>query len=300
MEMTTLGRTGLKVSRLGMGLEEIGHLNLDEINEAGRVLNTALDKGINFLDTAACYGNSEELVGRAVAHRRHEYVLATKCGHVAGRYVGQAWTAKTVRDSIDRSLTRLQTNYLDVVQLHSCSLDVLEQGEVVQELLKAKEAGKTRFAGYSGDNEEARWAVESDLFDTLQTSFNLVDQHARTKLFPLIAIRNVGLIAKRPIAEGAWGAKQSPSAYADQYFQRAQMMATKRAIPEQPDDRILLALGFTLGHSEVDTAIVGTRNLAHMLSNIKMVETQLPISMKAMEELHRRFEEVESDWRQLQ
>ncbi|MFC1935637.1 aldo/keto reductase [Chloroflexota bacterium] len=298
--MTTLGRTGLKVSRLGVGLAEIGRLSLDEIDEAGQVLNTALDSGINLLDTAACYGNSEELVGRVVAHRRHEYVLTTKCGHVIGGYVGQAWTAKTVRDSIDLSLTRLKTDYLDVVQLHSCSLDVLEQGEVVQELLTAKEAGKTRFVGYSGDNKEAHWAVGSDLFDTLQTSFNLVDQHARTKLLPLITNRNVGLIVKRPIANGAWGADRSPSAYANQYFQRAQVMAAKGPIPDAPDDRILLALGFTLSHSAVDTAIVGTRNPAHMLSNIEMVESQLPISMKAVEELHHRFDEVENDWRQLE
>ena len=173
MQMTTLGKTGLNVSRLGVGLSEIGEEpGLRNVVEAGRVLNTALDYGINFLDTAACYGTSEELIGLTIAHRRHEYVLATKCGHVTGEYRGRLWTAQTVIDSIDRSLTRMKTDYLDVVQLHSCELAVLEKGGVIDALLEAKRAGKTRFVGYSGDNEAAKWAVESDVFDTLQTSFN--------------------------------------------------------------------------------------------------------------------------------
>ena len=90
MEKRILGKTGYKVSRLGVGLAEIGfQLSLADEAEAANVLNTALDAGINFLDTAACYGISEELIGRTVAHRRQEYILATKCGHVAGGYVGE-------------------------------------------------------------------------------------------------------------------------------------------------------------------------------------------------------------------
>ena len=299
MEMTLLGKTGLKVSRLGMGLAEIGHLTLAEVEKAKRVLNAALDGGINFLDTAACYGNSEEFIGLAVSHRRKEYILATKCGHVTGGYSGQAWTGQIVRDSINRSLKRMKTDYLDLVQLHSCDVDVLERGEVIEELLKAKEEGKTRFVGYSGDNEAARWAVESGQFDTLQTSFSVADQHARTTLFPLAEEKGMGIIIKRPIANGAWAAERSPSGYANEYFRRAQVMARKGPIPGAPDNRILLSLGFTLARPEVDTAILGTRNPAHMLSNIQMVESQLPISNEAVEALYCRFDEVEEGWVQL-
>ena len=89
MEFTTLGNTGLKVSRLGAGLVEIGNqLTFDEVDQAAQVLNTALDNGITFFDTAECYGISEELIGRTVAHRRPEFVLATKAGHIAGGYSG--------------------------------------------------------------------------------------------------------------------------------------------------------------------------------------------------------------------
>jgi len=300
MERRTLGRTGLQVSRLGVGLAEIGfQLTLADQAQASEVLNAALDGGINFLDTAACYGVSEELIGRAVAHRRQEYVLATKCGHVAGGYEGQEWTAQTIEDSIDRSLTRLQTDYLDLVQLHSCGVDVLERGEVIQALLDAREAGKTRFVGYSGDNEAARWAVESGLFDTLQTSFNLVDQRARTDLFPQVKAGGMGVIAKRPIANGAWGASKSPSDYAAEYFRRAREMAALGPIPGAPEDRILLALGFTFAHDGVDTIIVGTHNPRHMQANLQWVKTSLPIAAEAVEELHRRFEQLGGGWLQM-
>ena len=300
METRQLGKTDLQVSRLGAGLAEIGfELTLDNVAEAGSVLNRALDGGINFLDTSACYDVSEELIGRTIAHRRQEYVLATKCGHITGGYQGKEWTAQTVTDSIDRSLARLKTNYLDLVQLHSCDVDVLERGDVIEALLAAKSAGKTRYAGYSGDNEAALWAVKSGLFDTLQTSFNLVDQHARLRLFPLAEARGLGIIIKRPIANGAWGASQSPSAYAKQYYDRAAIMQATGPLPALPDDRILLALGFTLAHDEVDTAIVGTRNPDHMLANIRMIESGIGISDSTIAEIYRRFAEAGEEWVQL-
>jgi aryl-alcohol dehydrogenase-like predicted oxidoreductase len=300
MQTRTLGNTGLKVSRLGAGLSELGYrLTLDDEAQAARVLNAALDGGVTFLDTSACYGASEELIGRTISHRRQEYVLATKCGHVTGGYPGKEWTTQTIQDSIDRSLARMRTDYVDLVQLHSCGVDVLERGEVIQALLDARQAGKTRYIGYSGDNEAAQWAVESGVFDTLQTSFNLVEQRARTRLFPAAKARGMGIIAKRPIANGAWGVPQSPSAYASRYFERAQVMAKMGPLPGAPQNPILLALGFVLAHDEVDTAIVGTRNPEHMQANIEGVEGELPIPAEVVEELHRRFEELGQGWVQL-
>lgn len=299
MQKQMLGNTGLEVSRLGAGLSEIGsQLTLAEEGQAGQVLNAALDAGINFLDTSACYGISEELIGRTIAHRRHEYILATKCGHVTGGYVGQEWTAQTIADSIDRSLRRMKTDTLDLVQLHSCGVAILEKGEVIEALQAARDAGKTRFIGYSGDNEAARWAVDSGLFDTLQTSFNLVEQNARHKLFAQAKAQGMGIIVKRPIANGAWGAAKSPSGYADEYFRRAQLMLAEGPLPGAPENRILLALGFTLSHPEVDTAIVGTQNPAHMRSNIAMLENDLPIAHSVIEELYRRFAALGQDWNQ--
>lgn len=302
METRTLGKTGLTISRLGVGLSEIGGLDLDESKQAAEVLNTALDNGITFFDTSACYNNSEELIGRTISHRRDEFVLATKAGHITGGYEGEAWTAQTIRDSIDRSLERMRTDYLDLVQLHTCSVEVLERGEVIEALQAAQQAGKTRFIGYSGDNEGALWAVKSGLFDTLQTSFNLVDQNARLHLFEPAQAQRMGIIVKRPIGNGAWGADEAPSDYAEQYFERYQTMRTVGPLPEAaPDNRILLALGFAFAHGAPDTLIVGTRNPNHMRSNIQWVNTALPIAGAVVEDLHRRFERFaeEKGWRQL-
>jgi len=299
MEYRVLGRTGLRVSRLGIGLAEIGSQVTDaEIRQAADVLNTALDAGINFLDTSACYGNSEELIGRSVAHRRDEFILATKAGHVVGGYVGEEWTAQTVTDSIERSLHRMRTDHLDLVQLHSCGVDILERGEVTQVLLDAQQEGKLRFIGYSGDNAPAEWAVRSGVFDTLQTSFNLVDQRARYTLFGEAVAQGMGIIVKRPIANGAWGAAGAPSTYAEAYFERAQAMLALGAIPDAPE-RILLALGFAFAHPEVDTFIAGTAKLTHLKANIEWVNTQLPIALTAVVALRAAFDQVGQDWEQL-
>lgn len=298
MDKRQLGNTDLQVTRLGFGLSEIGSAELSDAHP-GEVLSAALDAGINFLDTAACYGLSEELIGNSVSERRGEFYLATKAGHVVDGYEGEEWTTQTIHDSIDRSLTRLQTDYLDLVQLHSCSVAVLERGEAVQALQDAQREGKVRYIGYSGDNDAALWAVRSGLFATLQTSFNLVDQKARLELFDEAKTQGMGVIVKRPIANSAWGAAASPSEYADAYFGRAQRMNASDPLPGAPGDRIALALGFTLAHDAVDVAIVGTKTPKYMRSNVALAEQGAGLSEETLTELHRRFEAVGRDWPQL-
>lgn len=298
MDKRQLGKTDMQVTRLGFGLSEIGSAELADAHP-GEVLNAALDAGINFLDTAACYGLSEELIGQSVSQRRGEFYLATKAGHVVDGYQGEEWTAQTIRGSINRSLTRLKTDYLDLVQLHSCSVAVLERGEAIEALQEAQREGKTRYIGYSGDNDNAEWAVRSGLFDTLQTSFNLVDQKARFSLFGAARARGMGVIIKRPIANSAWGAETSPSGYADGYFERAQRMHAAEPLPDAPADRIALALGFTLKHESVDVAIVGTKTPKYMGANVALVEAGVMLNDATVDELHRRFEAVGRDWSQL-
>jgi aryl-alcohol dehydrogenase-like predicted oxidoreductase len=300
MEQRILGNTGLKVSRLGAGLAEIGYeLTFSEQDQAAQVLNIALDHGINYFDTAACYGISEALIGRTVAHRRSEYSLATKCGHVVDGYQGEPWTAQTITDSIDRSLQRLQTDYLDLIQLHSCGLEILQQGEVIEALLKAKAAGKTRFIDYSGDNDEAFWAIDSGYFDTLQTSFNLVDQHARKGLLSQAKTKGLGVIIKRPIANAIWGVTTPPeSYYTAPYFERARQMKSVGPLPGAPTDPIALALGFVWSHDEVDKLIVGTSNPQQMQANIDLVNQGLVLAEETRQALYQRFDQLGRDWTQ--
>ena len=126
MEHRQMGKTDMQVSRLGIGLAEIGfELELDQVDVAGRVLNTALDAGINFLDTAGCYDISEELIGAAVSARRDEFYLASKTGHMTDGCDGDSWGYDCLTKSIDRSLKRLNTDRVDLMQLHTCDVAVL-------------------------------------------------------------------------------------------------------------------------------------------------------------------------------
>ena len=302
MEMRALGRTGMVVSRLGAGLAAIAQESLSDMAAVERTLGAALDAGINFLDTAECYLDSEEMVGRAVSGRRGEFFLATKCGHSPDGESGE-WDAGRIAASVDRSLRRMRTDHVDLLQLHSCDMATLLRGEAIEALMRARDAGKTRFIGYSGDNEMAEWAVESGVFDTCQVSFNLVDQGPRLGLLDAARERGVGVIAKRPIANGAWGSPVSPTArlrwgadYGDEYWRRAQAMGALGPIEGAPADPVELSLGFVLAHPQVDTAIVGTRNPRHMRANVEMVERGIPVPDPVLAELAGRWDRLGEAW----
>jgi aryl-alcohol dehydrogenase-like predicted oxidoreductase len=306
MQTVPFGKTGFNVSRLGVGLSEIGsQLSVSDQDQATTMLNTALDSGINFLDTSACYGISELMTGKGVADRRDDYFLATKAGHVALGADGDEWTYKVVSESIDRSLRLLQTDHVDLVQLHSCEIDVLERGDVIRALQEAQQTGKTRFFGYSGDNDAAHWAVDSGLFATLQTSYNLVEQRARTSgLLEKATAQGMGTIIKRPIAGGVWG-KSRPEAgiddagrYNTPYLIRAKAIRALGEIENEPADGILTALGYTLGDPNANVVIVGTTNPAHMATNISQIDNDLPIPESVIAELKSRFEQLDKDWAQ--
>ena len=308
METRILGNTGLEVSRLGIGLAAIGEEEtFDTIKTVEVVLKTALDQGITFFDTAECYFYSEEMVGQSISDRRSEFLLATKCGHPAGlQESGEYdidWSIEGILLTLDRSLKRLKTDYVDLLQLHSCGVEVLEQGEVIAALTKARDAGKTRFIGYSGDNEAAQWAVDSGHFDTLQTSFSLADQRPRNGLLQKAKAQGLGGIAKRPIANTAWGSPNSPTAlkkhtpeYGDEYWKRTQAMAALGHINIPLNDSILMSLGFVMAHEEIDTAIVGTRNPEHLRSNIDLFNNHLPIDDAVIKELYKRWNELDDGW----
>jgi aryl-alcohol dehydrogenase-like predicted oxidoreductase len=292
MERRLLGRTGLEVSALGFGGAEIGYQNAS-LDTVERLLGSALDAGLNVIDTAECYAGSEELIGQAVGHRRDHFHLFTKCGHASGLPY-EDWDPQLLRESIDRSLKRLGTDRVDLVQLHSCDEAKLRQGDVIAVLQEAREAGKTRFIGYSGDREAARYAVECGAFDTLQTSISIADQQPIELTLPLAQERGMGVIAKRPIANAAWTKESLPeSEYAYPYWQRLQ--ALKYNFLSGPD-AVSVALRFTLAQAAVATAIVGTQNPNRWLSNARLLEAgALPAEQVAA--IRTRWKEtVAGDW----
>src|ERR1041385_4881958 len=178
MEKRQFGKTDMQVTALGFGGAEVGFQRAEQ-EDVTRLLSSALDAGLNVIDTAECYGESEELIGNAVSHRRSEYYLFTKCGHHAGIELPD-WSPELLERSIERSLQRLKTDCVDLVQLHTCSEEILRQGDVIAVLQRARDAGKTRYIGYSGDHKAARYAVECGAFDSLQTSVNIADQESLT------------------------------------------------------------------------------------------------------------------------
>lgn len=270
MERRQLGKTGLDVSVIAFGGAEIGYENAEQ-SSVNRMLNNALDSGVNVIDTGECYVSSEEKIGLALSSRRSDFYLFTKAGHASG-LEERDWTPQLIAKSIDRSLLRLRTDYLDLVQLHSCTSDVLERGDVIRALQDARDAGKTRFIGYSGDNTDALAAVETGAFDTLQTSVNLADQEAITLTIPLARERGMGILAKRSLANAVWKNEQKPeNSYHHEYWDRLKQIDYLFLRTSTLPDSLATALRFTLSVPGVASAIVGSKSEERFRQNLSFI-----------------------------
>ena len=294
MEKRALGKTGLEVTVLGFGGAEIGFERADP-DSVAQLLNSALDAGLNVIDTAECYVDSEEMIGRAVSHRRSEYHLFTKCGHAAGFDLPD-WDPRLLEQSIDRSLRRLRTDHVDLLQLHTCSEETLRHGEVIDVLRQARQAGKTRFIGYSGDSQAARYAVECGAFDTLQTSISIADQQSITLTVPLAREKQMGVIAKRPIANAAWRTGAQPqNSYHQTYWERLQKL-NYDFLSLPLEESIAIALRFTLSVPGVSTAIVGTTRPGRWRQNADLLAAG-PLPQDQFDAIRQRWQEVAGpDW----
>ncbi|MCQ6561623.1 aldo/keto reductase [Paenibacillus mendelii] len=270
MEQRSFGKTDMQVSVLGFGGAEIGMEEMNvSLSDAEKLLGSVLDLGINVLDTASSYNNSEELIGRAVSNRRQDYYLFSKCGE--GRSVGlnyPDWDARNVRPSVERSLKRLRTDYLDLVLIHSCTEAILRQGELIDAVRKLKEDGLVRYIGYSGDSTDALYAIRTDTFDALETSLNLADQEAISLTLEEAEKREMGIIIKRPIANAVWERSPQEPNYPDPYKERLRKLDYP-FLSSNPNNILEIALRFTLSVPQVDTMIVGTTNVTHVQENIE-------------------------------
>ena len=290
MERRKLGKTEMQVSVLGFGGSEIGYEHASPETVA-KLLNGALDAGLNVIDTAECYEGSEDLIGQTISHRRKDYYLFTKCGHPRG--IGsEDWSIPSLLESIERSLRRLRTDHLDLVQLHSCSEAILRKGDAITALQSARDKGYTRHIGYSGDSLAAKYAVESGVFDTLQTSINIADQEALELTLPLAREKQLGVIAKRPIANAAWKEQHKPiESYHHVYWDRLRKL-NYDFIRESPLEKsIAHTLRFTLSVPGVHTAIVGTSKPDRWLQNARMLEAG-PLSENEINAIRDRWDDI--------
>lgn len=265
MITNSFGATGLTVTALGLGAGQVGAHDLPDA-EAGRVLNRVLDLGITLIDTAGCYGLSEERIGRHIGHRRDEFVLSSKTGHGVDGFTD--WTPECVRAGVERSLQRLQTDHIDIVHLHSCGADELADGSLADALAELVAEGKIRFAAYSGENEVLVGAIESGRFASVETSVSIADQWSLHHALPLAADKGMGVIAKRPIANAAWKYATRPDGvYGEVYWDRLQQLAY-----ELGDDPLDVALRFSAFAPGVCSSIMGSSKVANIEKAVASVE----------------------------
>jgi aryl-alcohol dehydrogenase-like predicted oxidoreductase len=275
MKRSRFGRTGFDVSPLGFGAAPIGYLQTER-DRVGTILNFLLDSGVNLIDTAASYPGSEEVIAETVGSRRDQFVLVSKCGTKLPDLDGEPFSAELVRRTVDRSLTRLRVEQIDVMLLHSCDLKTLQRGDALGALVKAREQGKIKFAGYSGDNEAAAYAAALADVAVIETSVNIADQRNIDAVLPVARQHDVGVLAKRPVANAAWkDINHQPGLYKNYAKTYTDRLAQMRLDPGKlgftgPSEEAWpqLALRFTLSQPGVHCAIIGTTNPDNARENI--------------------------------
>jgi aryl-alcohol dehydrogenase-like predicted oxidoreductase len=299
MQNQPFGKTGYSVSPLGFGAAPVGYLKTEQ-DRIARILNLLLDSGVNLIDTAASYPGSEQAIGKAVGHRRGEFVLVSKCGGKLPDISAVPWSTENITATVDRALKNLQMDHLDVMLLHSCDQAVLRQGDAVAALIKARDAGKIRFAGYSGDNQAAAYAAELPDIAVIETSVSVADQANIDVVLPKAKKHNVGVLAKRPIANAAWKELTDQpglyKSYAKTYHDRLKTMKLDPAVLgfTGPNAWSELALRFTLSQPGVSSAIIGTTNPENARTNIGIIEKG-PLPADVVKKVRAAFAAANSD-----
>jgi aryl-alcohol dehydrogenase-like predicted oxidoreductase len=297
MKYRTLGKTGLRVSAIGLGtMVHAGHFGPMKDSESLGAIETALNLGVNFIDTSDAYGAgySETLLGHALKGKRDKVIIATKGGNVmVGPNRGmRIFEPDYISRVMDESLQRLQTDYIDLYQLHNPTVDVIRQGAVWDVLERAKQAGKIRHYGLSINTmEEGIAAAEDGRSETIQVEYSLLAQEPAEKIFPLAQKANVGIIARIPLKRGILTGKLSQADEAR--FQGEDVRARSfkgepfaKDLAKADQLRFLVhgpvkslgqaALAFCIAHPAVAITIPGARNAEQMRENAAGVDVEIP------------------------
>ena len=273
LEKRTLGRTGLPVTVLGYGAMELrgpAHWRKRDIPEsqAAAALDAALDAGINFVDTAPDYGESEDYIGRCIAGRRSEFFLTSKCGCLrdAAPPPGSIrpphdFTRKHIREGVEDSLRRLKTDYLDLVQFHGTpTKQQLEENDSLQEALDLQREGKVRSIGMSSTLPHIRDHIAMGAFDTFQIPYSALERDYE-EIIMQAAETGAGIIIRGGMARGGPGGLSGPNWDA---WESAKLNDLLDGM-----DRMEFLLRFTLGHPHVHTIIAGTAIPGYIRANVQ-------------------------------
>ena len=279
MEHRILGRTNLNVSILSLGTVELGigygirkpgQSERPDRSESTHLLQYAADQGVNLFDTAPDYGESEKLLGEALAYG-HDCYFATKVSipEEDGRILTGKPLQAAINGSLEASLKALKRDWLDIVQIHNATADILEQGEIAEIMLKAKDSGKIRFLGASVYGEAAAWAViKAGSFDTLELAYNLLDQRMADKIFPAAHQANIGVICRSALLKGALTerAEWLPEELAVLRQQAAKAVHTLAGSWQKLPQ---MALRFCLSSAYIATVLIGVCNREELRSALE-------------------------------
>jgi aryl-alcohol dehydrogenase-like predicted oxidoreductase len=268
-----LGRTGLEVTQLGFGAMEIrgpevwnGRDPSEE--DADRILNAVLDAGINLIDTAGCYGLSEWRIGRYISNRRDEYYLATKAGcNQVPTEDGQldtphTWDRDTLLRNIDQSLTRMNTDHIDIWQLHNASPEDIQSGGLLDVMAEVQGQGLVRFISISSTLPFIDTYIEWDAFDSFQIPYSLLEPKHHD-VITRAADAGMGTIVRGGIAKGGPESDVPRQARID-LWEKARL---DDLVPDGMTPAELI-LRYTLSHPACHTTIVGTLNPDHLAANV--------------------------------
>jgi aryl-alcohol dehydrogenase-like predicted oxidoreductase len=269
----SLGRTGLSVTKLGYGAMEVrgpriwGGRPIEDA-EAEQILNSVVDNGINFIDTANDYGRSEEYIGRFLSHRRDEFILATKCGCTVVRRdestddTPHVWTKENLLRGLNESLERMRTDYVDVMQLHNPSVEQCESGDLVTALQEMKEQGKVRWIGISATHPHLETYIGWRVFDSFQIPYSALERE-HEELIQAASDSGAGVIVRGGVARGEPGAGLRNK----DRWARWEAAGLDDLLNEGETPTSFL-LRFTNAHRGMNTNIVGTMNVDHLKENI--------------------------------
>jgi aryl-alcohol dehydrogenase-like predicted oxidoreductase len=308
MEYRTLGRTGLRVSAIGLGtMVHAGHFGPMKDEESLAAIDAALELGVNFIDTSDAYGAgySETLLGKALKGNRDKVILATKGGNImAGPERGKTnFSADYIGRVMDESLKRLQTDHIDLYQLHNPNAEVIRNGDVWELLERRKKEGKIRHYGVSINKiDEALAAIEAGHSDTIQLEYNLLAQEPADKVFPIAQKKNVAIVARVPLRRGLLTGKLKPEDqerfqkddvrarnFAGEIFPKELAKVEKLRFLEKPGRSLAqAAIAFCLAHPAVSVVIPGARNDRQARENAAAAEIRLsPEELGKISELWR-------------
>lgn len=272
-----LGKTGLKVSVVGFGASPLGHeFGLIDPDEGKRAVHYAVERGINYFDVAPYYGRTlaETRLGEALVGYRDKVILATKVGRYA---IDQFdFSAECIIKSVEESLTRLKTDYIDMFQVHD--IEFGDKGQIINETLpamhKLKEAGRVRFVGITGYPlhllKDVAEAVEVDTILSY-CRYNLMDTSMDDVLTPVARRKGIGLINASPLHMRVLTEKGAPDWHPapKKVLEVGQQVA--RYCRSRGVDIADLAMQFALQHAYVATTLVGMSKVKHVDRNVKAV-----------------------------